>query len=66
MTFKEFLIEKNISFIEFTDGNIGLDDKLLIPYERKFRELFPNEELIWDYKRYRCEPGNSTSDRLNL
>lgn len=57
MTFKEFLIEKNIPFIKFEDGNIGVDDKLIIPYEIEFRTNVPNAELIWDYKRYRCEPN---------
>ena len=59
MTFKEFLTEKNIPFIEYEDESLGLNDSLLIPYELEFRNLFPNEELIWDYRRYRCEPNRS-------
>lgn len=61
MTFKQFLIDKNIPYIEFEDGSIGVNDNLIIPYELEFRTLFPNEELIWDYRRYRNEPLHSSS-----
>lgn len=59
MTFKEFLIEKNIPFEEYEDGNIGVDDNLIIPYELEFREKIPEAELMWDYQRYRNEPDRS-------
>ena len=63
MTFKQFLIEKEIPYIEFEDGSLGVNDNLIIPYELEFRNLFPNEELIWDYRRYRNEPKRINDER---
>jgi hypothetical protein len=56
MTFKEFLIKYNIPFEEPDKGEIAVDDKLIIPYEREFRKEVPEGELWWDYLRYRVEP----------
>ena len=63
MTFKEFLIEKNIEFSEWEDGSIVVNDSLLIPYELEFREKVPDGELIWDYQRYKCEPNRVNDER---
>jgi len=58
MTFKEFLIYKNIPFEENTEeGTIAVDDSLIIPYEIEFRKEVPEGELWWDYLRYRVEPN---------
>lgn len=58
MTFKEFLIEKNIPFIHnIEEDSISVDDNDIIPYELEFRKEVPDGEFIWDYKRYRCEPN---------
>lgn len=65
MTFKEFLIEKNIPFIKFEDGNIGVDDKLIIPYEMEFRKEVPEGELWCDYLRYRVKPNRSGDTLTN-
>ena len=57
MTFKEFLIEKNIPFTHnIEEDSISVDDNDIIPYELEFREKVPEGEFIWDYQRYRCEP----------
>lgn len=58
-TLKEFLILKNIPFIEYEDNDVGINDNLLIPYEEEVRKLFPLFEFIWDIQRYRNEPNRS-------
>lgn len=58
MTFKEFLIYKDIPFEESEDGkSILVDDNLIIPYELEFREKVKEGELWCDYLRYRNEPN---------
>lgn len=59
MTFKQFLIEKNIPFTEYTENNtITVDDNLILPYELEFREKVKEGELWVDYLRYRNEPNS--------
>ncbi len=56
MTFKEYLIYRDIPFKE--NGElIEVEDKLIIPHEEEFRRLLPEAELWWDYLRYRNEPN---------
>ena len=62
MTFKEFLIYKDIPFKEDEEG-IAVDDELIIPYELEFRELVKEGELWWDYLRYRNEPKRINDER---
>ena len=65
MTFKEFLIKYNIPFTEPTEGEIAVDDQLIIPYEMEFRKEVPEGELWWDYLRYRVEPNRSGDNLTN-
>jgi len=66
MTFKEFLIYKNIPFEENTvEGTIAVNDSLIIPYEIEFRKEVPEGELWWDYLRYRVEPNRSGDNLTN-
>lgn len=59
MTFKEFLIKYNIPFEEYIEGEIAVDDKLILPYELQFRKEVPDGELWWDYLRYKIVPNYS-------
>ena len=63
MTFKQFLIDKNIPFKEDTEDNtILVDDNLILPYELEFRQLLPEADLLIDYQRYKNIPlPNSSS-----
>lgn len=63
MTFKEFLIYKNIPFIENTEENtILVDDNLIMLYEQEFRNKVKEGELWVDYLRYKNEPLPNSSD----
>lgn len=57
MTFKEFLIEKNIKFKEVEDEGIIVSDELLYPHEKELRKILPKFEFEWEYLRYRNEPN---------
>lgn len=49
MTFKDFLISKNIAFEEdTTDNSLMLNDDDLIPYKDEVKELFPNFTFVWE------------------
>lgn len=66
MKFFEFLIKYDIPFTEPNEGEIAVDDNLIIPFELEFRKEFPEDELYWDYLRYRVEPNCSTNDKQYL
>ena len=63
-TLKEFLISKDIHFVEYGDDNLYVNDSLLIPYEIEIRQLFPEFLFIWDVQRYRNEPNRSSDEYL--
>ena len=49
MTFKDFLISKNIAFEEdTTDNSLMLNDEDLIPYQDEIKQLFPTFTFVWD------------------
>lgn len=65
MIFKDFLIKYNIPFTEPIEGEIAVDDNLIIPYEIEFRKEIPEGELWWDYLRYKVEPNRSGDNLTN-
>lgn len=62
MTFKEYLVYRDIPYKENYDGTFQVKDEDLIPYELEYRTLVPEGELWSDYLRYRNEPGRRSMD----
>lgn len=57
LSFKDFLISKNIKFVEMDDEDVLVDEYTLIPFTEEIKQKFPDFEFIWEYKRYYNEPN---------
>lgn len=56
MTFKDFLVSKNIKFVEMVDEDVLVDEYTLIPFTEEIKQKFPDFEFIWEYRRHKNEP----------
>lgn len=56
LSFKDFLISKNIKFVEMDDEDVLVDEYTLIPFTEEIKQKFPDFEFIWEYRRYKNEP----------
>jgi len=62
MTFKEYLISKNIPFDEETNSVI-VNDYDLQPYQEEVKNLFPEVIFIWEEDfNYNEDEGNQDKD----
>jgi len=56
ITFKQWLIDHEIDFDYFEDGNVRVDDYLLRNYESELKKLFPEIQFIWEIEpNHRCK-----------